>query len=114
MDGINLLSEGRLDQAGENRVDGGSPLRTIAEAYFSEDDTWAQGAFCVVIGWVNIGKLHKSQPILTLFHEAFSKRFRILKVQGLGTNLFKFGRPMFHSSFYFFGGSREFEFFGCG
>ena len=75
IDGMDGLFTSRMEDTGEDGEGFGTVKRSIAEADFSEDDTGAQRSFRMIIGGINLGRLHKGEPTKFFFHEAFTEGF---------------------------------------
>jgi hypothetical protein len=75
VDGIDGLFASGMEDARENGESPGAVQRSISEADFSEDDTWAQGSFRMIVGGIDLGRLHKGEPTKFFFNEAFTKGF---------------------------------------
>ena len=72
MDG---LFEGGMEHAGEDGEGFCAVQRSISEADFSEDDTWAQSSFRMIIGGINFWRTHKGEPAKFFFDKAFTESF---------------------------------------
>ncbi len=94
-DGVNFLAESGLDKAGEDAVDKSACLGAIAESDFSEDDRRAEGAFCMIISGICVGKFEEGEPVVFFFDESFTEGFCIMKQQRLGADFFKLSGPAF-------------------